>query len=97
MTFFKMAAAAALLTVMPISAMAAEMPTAEQCDGWFTKADTNNDGALGQQEDASKFAGMISKSSVADKNSSTAADALILKKEIFLAECAKGTFGMPSG
>jgi hypothetical protein len=95
MTFFKMAAAAALLTLVPMSAMAAEMPTAEQCDAWFTKADSNKDGALGQQEEASKYAGMISKSSVADNNSGTAADALILQKDIFLAECAKGTFGVP--
>jgi hypothetical protein len=96
MTFFKMAAATAVLALMPMTAMAAEMPTAEQCDAWFVKVDSNKDGALGQQEDASKYAGMISGSSVADKNSSTSADALILTKEIFMTECGKGTFGMPS-
>jgi hypothetical protein len=96
MTFFKMAAATALLALMPMTALAAEMPSAEQCSGWFMKADTNNDGALGQQEDASKFAGMISKSSVADKNNSTSADALILQKDVFMKYCGEGTFGMPS-
>jgi hypothetical protein len=96
MTFFKMAAAAAVLTLVPMTAMAAEMPTAEQCSAWFEKVDTNKDGALGQQEEASKYAGMISKSSVADNNSGTAADALILQKDIFMSECGKGTFGMPS-
>ena len=96
MTFFKMAATAAVLTLVPMTAMAAEMPSAEQCSGMFTKADSNNDGALGQQEDASKYAGMISGSSVADKNSSTAADALILTKEVFMKYCGEGKFGMPS-
>jgi hypothetical protein len=96
MTFFKMAAATALLALMPMTAMAAEMPSSGDCDAWFVNADTNKDGALGQQEDASKYAGMISGSSVADKNSSTAADALILTKEIFMAQCEKGTFGMPT-
>jgi hypothetical protein len=97
MTRFKIAAAAALLAIVPTTAMAqAEKPSAEQCDAWFVKADSNKDGALGQQEEASKYAGMISKSSDADSNSSTSADALILQKDIFLAECAKGTFGMPS-
>lgn len=95
MTFFKMAAAAALLTLLPVTAMAAEMPSAEQCDAWFTKVDSNKDGALGQQEEAAKYAGMISSSSVAQKNNSTSADALILQKDIFMTECAKGTFGMP--
>jgi hypothetical protein len=97
MTFFKLAAAAGLLTVLPMSAMAAEMPSADQCSAWFTKADTNGDGSLGQQEDAAKYAGMISKSSVADQNNSTAADALILKKEAFMKYCGEGTFGMPTG
>ncbi len=96
MTFLKMAAAAACLTLLPVSAMAAEMPSAEQCDGWFVKADSNKDGALGQQEEAAKYAGMISKSSIADSNNSAAADATILTKVTFLEECAKGTFGMPS-
>jgi hypothetical protein len=94
MTFFKMAAAAALLTFLPVSVMAAETPTSEQCSAWFVKADSNNDGALGQQEDASKYAGMISKSSVADKNSSTAADALIIQKDVFMKYCGEGSFGM---
>lgn len=97
MTFLKMAAATAFLTLLPISAMAAEMPSADQCSAWFTKADTNNDGALGQQEEASKYAGMISGSSVAQKNSSTSADALILQKDVFMKYCGEGTFGMPSG
>jgi hypothetical protein len=96
MTFFKMAAATALLALMPMTAMAAEMPSAGDCDAWFVKADTNNDGALGQQENASKYAGMISGSSVAQKNSSTAADALILTKDIFMKYCGEGTFGMPT-
>jgi hypothetical protein len=97
MTFFKMAAAAALLALIPTTAMAqAAAPTAAECDAWFVKIDNNKDGALGQQEEASKYAGMISKSSVADSNSSTSADALILQKDIFMSECAKGTFGMPS-
>jgi hypothetical protein len=96
MTFFKMAAAAAaLLTLLPVSIMAAETPTSEQCSAWFVKADNNNDGALGQQEDASKYAGMISKSSVADKNSSTAANALIIQKDVFMKYCGEGSFGMP--
>jgi hypothetical protein len=97
MTFFKMAAATALLALMPMTAMAAEMPSADQCSAWFMKADSNKDGALGQQEDASKYAGMISKSSVADQNNSTSADALILQKDVFMKYCGEGTFGMPSG
>jgi hypothetical protein len=95
MTFFKMATAAALLTFLPMTAMAAETPSAEQCSDWFVKVDSNKDGALGQQEDASKYAGMISKSSVADKNSSTAADALIIQKDVFMKYCGEGSFGMP--
>jgi hypothetical protein len=95
MTFLKMAAAAAVLTLLPTTIMAAETPTAEQCSTWFTKIDSNNDGALGQQENASKYAGMVSKSSVADNNSGTAADALIIQKDVFMKYCGEGTFGMP--
>jgi hypothetical protein len=94
MTFFKMAAAAALLTVMPLSAMAAEMPTAEQCEAWFVKADTNKDGALGDQEESAKYADMISKGS---ESSSMAGSANVtLKKEDFVMGCGKGYFGMPA-
>jgi hypothetical protein len=95
MTFFKMAAAAAVLTLMPMTAMAAEMPSADQCSAWFVKADTNKDGALGQQEDAAKYAGMISKSSIADQNNSTSAEALIIQKDVFMKYCGEGSFGMP--
>jgi hypothetical protein len=95
MTFLKTAAAAALLTFLPVKAMAAETPTTEQCSTWFERVDSNKDGALGQQEDASKYAGMVSKSSVADKNSSTSADALIIQKDVFMKYCGEGTFGMP--
>ena len=96
MTFFKMAVAAGLLTLVPTTAMAAETPTADQCSAWFEKVDSNKDGALGQQEEASKYVGMINKSSVADNNSGTAANTIILQKDVFIKHCGEGTFGMPS-
>jgi hypothetical protein len=96
MTFIKMAAAAALLTLIPTAAMAqTAAPTAADCDAWFMKVDTNKDGSLGQQEEATKFIGMKSQSSVDDQNNGATANALTLTKEDFLTECAKGTYGMP--
>jgi hypothetical protein len=97
MTFIKMAAAAALLTLIPTAAMAqTAAPTAADCDAWFMKVDTNKDGSLGQQEEATKFIGMKSQSSVESQNNGATANALTLTKEDFLAECAKGTYGMPT-
>jgi hypothetical protein len=96
MTFFKMAAAAALLTLSPmvtLPAMAADMPTAEQCDAWFAKIDTNNDGTLGDQEDAAKYADKIDSGS---QSSSDTMPSVTLVKADFLAACVKGTFGMPT-
>ena len=93
MTFFKMAAAAVLLTLSPMAAMAAEMPSAEQCDAWFTKVDSNKDGSLGDQEDAVKYADLISKGS---EGTATGTPNVIMKKEDFLVACVKGTFGMPT-
>ena len=91
MTFLKMAAAAALLALIPATAMAqAAAPTAAECDAWFVKADTNKDGSLGQQEDVKKYDDMITKSSSNTNDSST-----IMQKDAFLEACAKGTFGMP--
>jgi hypothetical protein len=96
MTFSKMAAAAALLALVPATAMAQAAPTADQCTAWFDKADTNKDGTLGQQEEVTKYADMISKGSQSSDNSSASATAALMPKEIFLQECGKGTFGMPS-
>lgn len=96
MTFSKMAAFAAFLVVLPVSAVAQQMPTAEQCTAWFDKADANKDGSLGQQEEAAKYVGMISGNTESDNNSSTAAEATIVSKDDFLAACGKGTFGMPT-
>jgi hypothetical protein len=96
MTSLKMAAAAALLTFIPINAMAAEMPSGEQCDAWFMKVDTNGDGTLGQQEEVTKYADMITKASASSDNSSGNAMATLIKKEDWVKYCAKGTFGMPS-
>lgn len=93
MTFFKMAAAAALLTLVPITAMAAEMPSTEQCDAWFVKADANKDGALGNSEGSLKYSDMVTKGSTG--SSSDSQQEVILAKDMFLTECAKGTFGMP--
>jgi hypothetical protein len=86
MTFSKMAAAAALLTLMPLPAMAA-MNTAEQCTAMFEKADTNKDGEIGQQEEASKYAAMVTGNT--EDNSSTGATALIIKKDRFMEFCQK--------
>jgi predicted lipoprotein with Yx(FWY)xxD motif len=97
MTFLKMAAAAALLALVPTTVLAqAAAPTAAECDAWFVKVDTNKDGSLGQQEEVTKYTDMISKSSASSDNSSANATATIMQKDAFLAECAKGTFGMPT-
>ncbi len=92
MTFLKMAAAAVLLTVSPMAAMAAEMPSAGQCEDWFAKVDSNNDGALGVQENAAEYSDLITKGSDASEASS---QAIIITKATFLEACGKGTFGMP--
>jgi hypothetical protein len=97
MTFIKMAAASALLTLIPTAAMAqTAAPTAADCDAWFMKVDTNKDGSLGQQEEATKFIGMKNPSAVDNQNNDTTAIVSTLTKEDFLAECAKGTYGMPT-
>jgi hypothetical protein len=97
MTLSKFALALGLLALVPSTAMAqAEAPTAEQCTAWFDKADANKDGSLGQQEEVAKYTDMISKGSVSQDNSSTAATATIMDKQMFLTECGKGTFGMPT-
>ncbi len=71
--------------------LAAEAPTAEQCDAWFTKSDTNADGSIGKNEGSDKLVEMMTKNST---NTQESAD--IITKESFLAECGKGTFGMPT-
>ena len=93
MTFFKMAAAAALLSLSPMAAMAAEMPSAEQCEAWFVKVDTNKDATLSDLEDAAKYSDLITSGSQA---SSDTMPSVTLKKDDFLAACVKGTFGMPT-
>ena len=92
MTKLSLAALAAFMIMTPVAAMAADMPSAEQCSAWLVKADTNKDGALGKSEDSLKYGEMISKSSTG----SSMGDDGVLKGDMFLAECAKGTFGMPS-
>ena len=90
-TSFKVTIAAALLSVMSAgTVMAAEMPTAEQCDAWFKKADTNGDGIIGKSEDANKYEEMMTKAS----GTKMTGDAQI-KMDAFAMDCQKGTFGMP--
>lgn len=85
------AASAAMFALLPAAnSLAAEMPTADQCTAWFTKADTNGDGSLGKGENA-KYIEMMTKTSTTTMDADEA-----LAKDAWLAECAKGTFGMPS-
>jgi hypothetical protein len=81
------AAAAALTAAFASTAFAAEMSAAD-CDGWFVKADGNTDGSLGGEE-AVKF---NEKLNVSKSGGMSAADSPIIKKEVFLEECQKGTF-----
>lgn len=106
MTFFKMAAATALLTLVPMTAMAAEMPSAEQCSAWFAKADKNSDGSLGGSgEEAAKYGDLRSGGSSQAQSTDGGASGggsgnnnldFIMTKEVFLETCRKGSFGMPT-
>ena len=93
MTFFKMAAAAALLSLSPMAAMAADTPSAEQCDAWFVKVDNNKDGTLGEQEESPKYADMITKGSVSESDSMPQ---VTVTKDRFIKACLNGSFGMPA-
>ncbi len=72
------------LLVLPVTAAHAAM-TAEQCDAAFTKADTNGDGSLGQNESA-KYIELMTKNSITTK------DADIVSKQEYTDACTKGTF-----
>ncbi len=69
---------------------AADAPTAEQCSAWFTKADTNADGSLGKGENAMIVEAMNKAGGTTMKEDD------IITKEAFLADCGKGTLGMPA-
>jgi hypothetical protein len=83
--------AAISLTLASAQAFAQDAPTAEQCDAWLAKADTNSDGSIGKGENV-KFIEMMSKASTTVKKEDT-----IIDKASFMEECQKGTFGMPAG
>ncbi len=93
MTFLKMAMAAVLLTLSPMAAMAAEIPSADQCEAWFVKVDNNKDGTLGEQEESPKYADMITKGSVSESDSMPQ---VTVTKARFIKACLDGSFGMPS-
>lgn len=86
-----LAAMMAASMLVPSMAFAQAAPTAEQCNAWLEKADTNKDGSIGNNEDAKKYAEMITKAGVTGMGEDA-----VVPKDMFLEQCAKGTFGMPT-
>jgi hypothetical protein len=80
---------AALSLFVTAPAFAQSAPTAEQCNAWLAKADTNGDGSLGTGENT-QYIEMMNKTATTKMDANSA-----LQKDAFLDACTKGTFGMP--
>ena len=92
MNKFALVAAVAVFALSPLAAIAADKPSAEQCDAWLAKADTNNDGTIGNNEDAKKYVEMITKGGMTGMGEDET-----VPKAMFIEQCLKGSFGMPTG
>lgn len=90
-TLIAAAALSATLLFAGSPAFAQTAPSADQCTAWLAKVDKNGDGVIAKDEDGRRYLDMITKASGQSDGEDDS-----VKSDMFLAECGKGTFGMPA-